>query len=116
MKSDAKNLAYITSTNIKELFRLEDNPKELVLRREGPVGDKNELEKTNLSTNDYLNAFRSNGKEICFKFSGILYFKLLIESDLLNDILDEYPYEYAKRLINLEHDYIFESTFTAIYD
>jgi hypothetical protein len=80
VKGHGRNLHHINPASLKQLFRLEDKPTELLQGKDGSFTDSNPAERTNLSNNDYLNSFTQTGKEICYRFSSVLYMKLLIES------------------------------------
>jgi hypothetical protein len=67
------------------------------------------------NANEYLRGQQDLNRN-CFKFTALLYFKLLIESEVLNDLLAEYPLDYSRSLLAKEHAYLSESTFSAVYD
>lgn len=42
----------------------------------------------NFSSNDYVSSFVKTGKEKCYKINTFLYFKLMIESEIVNRLLE----------------------------
>lgn len=102
-----KMSAVIGPNWLKDVFRLEELPKELTLSE-----PKREIK---ANANEYLKG-QQDSNQNCYKFTALLYFKLLIESEIVNDLLTQFPPDYARTLLSKEHVYLAEATFSAIYD
>jgi hypothetical protein len=116
IKSQGRNLNFVSPASLKQLFRLEEKPSELLLGKDGFFSDTKPADRTNLSNNDYLNSFTITGKDICYKFTSVLYIKLLIESEAVNDMLENYPFEFTEKLLEREHEHLQDTAFTYFYD
>ena len=97
-RGQGRNNNFITPSSLRQLFRLEDKPSELI-QKDGIFAYKNSQEQSNLSNNDYLSGFSQTGMEVCYKFTSTLFFKLLIESEVVNDILEHYPFKVTEKLV-----------------
>lgn len=53
-----------------------------------------------------MNAFVKTGKERCYKISTTLYFKLMIESEIINRLLEQFDFDLIEKFMEREWDHL----------
>jgi hypothetical protein len=73
---------------LKQMFRLEETPAKIEISVDAMGNiDFESNERDNLSSNEYVSAMVQTGEENCYKINTLLYFKLMIESEVVNVLL-----------------------------
>jgi hypothetical protein len=102
---------------LKGLFKLDETPMRIEINVDSMGNiDFDSNERDNLSSNEYVNSIVQTGEEACYKINTFVYFKLLIESEIVNALLENYSLEIVEKFIEKEWNHMHNSSISFIND